>query len=735
MATTVCFLIILQMAICWLSVDIFGENTEQHENVQVISRSILAVFDSAEEPTADATRIHKKLEVFLNHQGCVVEYHDIAAGLPSDETMCRYRGIITWFGDNTMGSPENYLKWLAKQIDNNIKVVILEFLGASIGQDGRVVDRSLIDEIYKKFGVEYKDDTTDEIVKIELVYKDSEVIEFERKLDFELDLYTHFSQIDNANKNYLVLKRNDIPDSESPVVFTCKAGGIVSPTYVYYRSEENFKTKLRINPFMFFSEAFQLKGMPAPDVTTRNGCRIVFSHIDGDAFISLCRFDTTRLCSEVIYDEILCNYVIPISVSVVVGELITGRELPWIKGEKDLNQIARMIYSLPHIQPASHTYTHPLDWSRKIVAIHIPGYSEKISSETHHILEESSYESLTMELSVANVGDEEFAQKELVDSIEYINTELLSGTEKYCSLVFWSGNCLPQSFVHDVVREKNIRSINGGDPVFDEVYDSYSQLCPLYRPLAGGRQVYTAACNENIYTGLWSGPFYGYASVIDTFQHTESPVRIKPINIYYHFYSGERMASLNALQKVYDYALEQESYPIYTSEYIDSVYDWIDTRLYVLQDGTGYRIVNSGKCRTVRIDHEKRFPDLSRSSGVIGFLFYQDSLYVHLDDSGSYELWLSSAKPTQPYLVKSTAEIKNYIFEKNSVSFDVYGFGAVYCVFKNLVPNSIYVLETTGEPIRIETDSDGTLDVILPENPSIKEEYHVRITLQDGERS
>jgi hypothetical protein len=38
---------------------------------------------------------------------------------------------------------------------------------------------------------------------------------------------------------------------------------------------------------------------------------------------------------------------------------------------------------------------------------------------------------------------------------------------------------------------------------------------------------------------------------------TEKPYRIKPINIYYHFYSGSKLAAFNALKEVYDWAIKQ----------------------------------------------------------------------------------------------------------------------------------------------------------------------------------
>src|SRR5204862_449411 len=80
--------------------------------------------------------------------------------------------------------------------------------------------------------------------------------------------------------------------------------------------------------------------------------------------------------------------------------------------------------------------------------------------------------------------------------------------------------------------------------------------------------------NENVYTNLWTGPFYGYERAIETFELTERPYRLKPINIYYHAYSASKRASLSALDKVYQWALSQPVMNLYASEYVQKVLDF-----------------------------------------------------------------------------------------------------------------------------------------------------------------
>jgi hypothetical protein len=91
-------------------------------------------------------------------------------------------------------------------------------------------------------------------------------------------------------------------------------------------------------------------------------------------------------------------------------------------------------------------------------------------------------------------------------------------------------------------------------------------------------QTYAPMQNENVYTNNWTGPFYGFERVIETFEMTERPLRLKPVNIYYHTYIASKRASIASLHKVYGWAQEQlrqqQLHPIYTSEYIERTLDW-----------------------------------------------------------------------------------------------------------------------------------------------------------------
>jgi len=177
-------------------------------------------------------------------------------------------------------------------------------------------------------------------------------------------------------------------------------------------------------------------------------------------------------------------------------------------------------------------------------------------------------------------------------------------------------------------------------------------------------QIYTPVQNENIFTNLWKGPFWGYINVIQTFELTDKPRRLKPISIYYHYYSGSKQASLNALKKVYNYAISQRVNPVFLSEYAEKVLDFRQT--VISKDAESLRVKNAGYLRTLRIPAEFGFPDIKESKGVVGFFTDSDNTYLHLDGSGDYIIKFSKEKPKNFYLISSNGQVESFIKQENT---------------------------------------------------------------------
>jgi hypothetical protein len=131
-----------------------------------------------------------------------------------------------------------------------------------------------------------------------------------------------------------------------------------------------------------------------------------------------------------------------------------------------------------------------------------------------------------------------------------------------------------------------------------------------------------------------------------------------PVNIYYHFYAGERRGGVKALKALYAWAEAQPLAPIRTSRYARIVEGFHAGRIEAVAPDT-WRVLDNGACRTLRFDGEDRQPDLSRSRGVAGFNRTAGALYVHLAP-GPATVVLAAQPPPQPYLVEANAPLGDW---------------------------------------------------------------------------
>src|SRR5258705_414753 len=207
----------------------------------------------------------------------------------------------------------------------------------------------------------------------------------------------------------------------------------------------------------------------------------------------------------------------------------------------------------------------------------------------------------------------------------------------------------------------------------DREWPSYTRVARLMRQVGRHWQTYTSASNENLYTHMWTGPFYGFRHVIETYENTERPRRVAPVNVYYHYYSGERVASLAALQYVHEWVLRQSLARIFTSEYLAIVEGFRTARIARVPEG--WRISGHGALSTVRFDDTRAHLDLDRSSGVLGYLHHQGALYVHLAGPGPALIALRDRPPATAYLVQASHRVAAWKREAGRVALALSGLG------------------------------------------------------------
>jgi hypothetical protein len=296
---------------------------------------------------------------------------------------------------------------------------------------------------------------------------------------------------------------------------------------------------------------------------------------------------------------------------------------------------------------------------------------------------------------------------------------------KKVALMQWSGDTSPFERVLELTAAAGLRNINGGDPRMDGVYRSYAQLSPVGIRVGRFWQVYSSGSNENIYTDNWRARFYAYRNLVETLQNAATPIRVKPINVYYHYYIVEREDSLNSLRFVLDYVRAQDIAPITTSHYAAIAEGFYSGRIVALGEER-WRIENRGALQTVRFDRASlKSVDFDWSEGVIGQRHHQGSLYVALDAEVEQPVVALKAysRPDRdpeapvPYVISARWPIKGFERKGAGFTFHAQGFGPGAFAWKVPAGGRFAVEVDDGarkQQITAVSDAEGRLAFTLP---------------------
>lgn len=657
-----------------------------------VKRKVLVLYNSETGQSPTVNLVFENFQTVLNYYGIMADYRDVSIRpLPGNEIMSSYRGIITIFNFAEIKEVKEFLLWLNQQFEGERRVVILgnpEIFGNE--NDGSEVEE-LRKRIFLHLGLEYRGDFTVNQNTIQYGHKDERCVQFEREYPKHPVSYLCLKPTHKDVKSYLSLLLADKRDSTSSVISTCPSGGFALSGFILWEDPITYKKQWYLNPFTFLEESLGLQGLPVPDPTTLNGLRVAFSHIDGDAFSGLSEVKKGVMCGEVVINEILEKFDFPTTVSVVVGDID-----PDALGNRKLVKLARSMFKLPNVEPASHSYSHPFYWD--------PQYQQKNRYEKHHI-------------DIPNYSFD--PRKEIDYSINYI-CEKLSPKEKPCKIFLWSGNCEPLESHIARCDDLGVFNMNGGDTIYDDVENSYTSVAPLYRWVENRIQFHCGQANENILTNLWTKPIFGFKGIITTMERTGFPRRIKPVDIYYHFYCGQYQASLKALQDVYSWVLQQDFAYLFTSDYLHMAQGYLQARIYQ-ETPERYVIEDYGKCLSLRFDSELRVPDLALSENVLGFVKEPQGLYVSLmpgkrkavvvmmngNDSGDRQHKI-------PYVRKCSGWVNSFLVENEILTLEYSSFRAGRIEIGGLPPDTLFMIGGNAikkENITGETDKKGILSI------------------------
>jgi len=581
--------------------------------IEVMPRKVLVVHsplqDEYELSTEDASRL---ITTPLNYLGYVPVFVD-SLHLPQEAQGGRYAGVVLWLNKQIEGNELQRLSvWIQQQVAEKVPFVML-------APPSTLFDGAL----GKTLGLTQKYTPTTH-APAGIVQQDP-LVGFERQPVPDMDNFS--SVLISKGRALLTLKQgNDLQVAAALMPW----GGYVLSPYVVATLPGNVGSRWVIDPFGFFLQALQLPLMPVADVTTDAGKRMLMVHMDGDGFISRSELPGNPIAGEMVRDRIVNKYPLPMTISVIEAELSPNGLYPTMS--KLAEKVAQDIFRAPNVAIASHSYSHPFVWRKANTSDSNEGYNLRLPGYKFDL------------------------QREIEGSIRYIE-DRLAPTGKKVEMFFWTGDCVPGSDALALTQKLGVLNMNGGDTVATRSAPTVTEVAGLGLPRAGGYQVHAPNQNENVYTNNWQGPFYGFERVIETFEFTELPRRLKPIDIYFHTYITTKHAGMKSLDKVFAYALAQETTPVFVSEYARKVLDF--QQLAIARTPLGWRVRGAVDLRTLRLPVAMGFPDVQKSQAVAGFSDGQGERYVHLSGD-SAELVLRPTESTGPRLVSANARVESF---------------------------------------------------------------------------
>lgn len=588
--------------------------------IEIVPRRILVLYDSNESVSLNFSEVHRYLQMPINHMGYIVDYADVNQELPKTALLDRYAGVVSWFSGQLAEGPRKAVpRWLQSRMAEGMPIAVLSSFGFP-----------LTPNIAPHFGL---------ITDLPEPTGTIQVTKTESMIGFETPPKAHWTQLSalrlSADGAQGLLELRDQAGQQLVGGALMPWGGFILDPFVIFEIPGADQFRWVVDPFAFLSKSLRLKPLPAPDVTTENGRRLFFSHIDGDGFPSLAERAGSPFAAEVLLKEILERYRIPTTVSVIESELAPDGLYP--KLSPKLEAIAKRMFALPHVEIASHTYSHPFLWD---------------TSVKHGRFTEKKEEYFHLEIP----GYKYDLKREIVGSTDYIQRRL-APPNKPVKILLWSGDTAPSAEALEITEHAGLLNMNGGYTSITRSEPTLTAVGSLGIEKNGFLQVYAPITNENIYTNLWRGPYYGFERVIESFEMTETPRRLKAVDIYYHTYSATKQAGLKALHKVFAWSETQELHPVFASEYIRKVQDFQNMSL--AREGNGWRVRGNGNLRTLRLPASLGTPDMRTAKGVAGFNPGNEGNYLHLTGSAA---WFASSPQASrlPYLYDANGRLDEW---------------------------------------------------------------------------
>ena len=673
---------------------------ETHGVLEPVRREVLALTTTKQEDRSSdfLDHVHDRLQMPLNYLGMVVREHDLRSGPPDHVDLRRVRAIITFFQGNDEPCPWLW-PWLEAAVaEHDLQIIHFGDFGPLAPPDDEPTEDDSLTRWLARFGLAWDPGFVGHPMRVGVEFAEPELSCWE---SIPSHTRSHTGPWSWGPDNVAWVRTSDrdaLADLRTPIV-TGPWGGIALLPWAFYEGTVEGALRWHIDPFEFFSDSLGLEGVPIPEPSVLNGRRMLVLHIDGDGFESLSTVRHGQLSAKIMLDDVLDRFRLPVTVSVIIASLTNDIT---VERPTDAMLLAREILNRPFVEPATHAVLHPLNWRRTL--------GPKTPPRT-----------VTWYPGLANFEHDMVA--EVRDSVRFINERLLDGTRK-CQLVLWSGMCNPTEDAVRAAVESGCWNMNGGEFRWDALSNSAGFVSPWGKQVGDQFQVYCGAANENVFEGFYSTMPGTFWHVDTTLRNSGAPRILKPANVYFHFYSAERPARLQALVRLIErWAYEEPTIPVHGSAYASAVHS-AQTGCRIYRTPSGWLFEDFGACKTVRIRGDNRRIDWSRSTGLIGARHMLGAQFVHLAKPDAELVWARDDR-RHAHIEQTNHPVTDVKLEPSHVEFVSSASFPRYAVLAGFPPGTDVAVVVDGVEQDGRTDDDGRLELRLA-NPGTNQ-VQVRI--------
>jgi hypothetical protein len=246
---------------------------------------------------------------------------------------------------------------------------------------------------------------------------------------------------------------------------------------------------------------------------------------------------------------------------------------------------------------------------------------------------------------------------------------------------------------------------------------SLTQLQPLY-DVSSPDAIPAPIGPDNSYFEGSAEP-YALSRLIETFEYTDTPRRLRPLAFHYHAYSANSPGGLDALDEVYRWLSRQPLFAVRVTDYRARITAFREQ--VIARDLYGAYLVYGGEAlRTLRVPMSLGHPDLSRSNAVASIARLPQGRYVTFAARGLRRLQLAVTTPTRPYLEQTNGRVETWSIGnpqegRINVQLEVVAEQPLLLRLAGLPPRGSCELKRSGRVTRVRTDAQGRAELSLPE--------------------